>query len=163
MNQDAIKLIKEAIKHYEDKKLRLTGEILSLRIRIEEAEKAIFKVDNIRQSLEAGLEKLEEAREKEGKEEAEEIIIEKDLGTKEVEVVRENKKETKEEFQRKMKRGDAVLEAAETERENKNKSWELCSVCKVHHVAPWNKKKICSICQAKRKTTRPYKRKNTFI
>ena len=59
MNQEAINLTKVAIKYYEDEKIKLAGEILSCRIKIEQAEKDVFKIDNIRHSPRGALEKLE--------------------------------------------------------------------------------------------------------
>ena len=67
MNKEIIELTKEAIKKHEDKGVTIMANILSLKKDIEEAERVHFKEGNIRKSLVAALEKLEEAEEKEKK------------------------------------------------------------------------------------------------
>lgn len=186
MNQEAIKLIKEAIKHYGDKETQLKGEILSFRIKIEDAEKELLKLGNIRQSLEAALERLEEADEKEkgglkmGERPALKIPEEAILEVEEIEDPQELKESPGTgEIMEEVKPGEdltdedkdkATLEKAdklikrETEKwKTIKKDWKKCPKCNRRPVAPWNRKGICSTCQTRKKTNRPYKKRNVVI
>lgn len=57
---------------------------------------------------------------------------------------------------------DELIEREKLRKEQKDKGWALCTECNSNRVAPWNKKKICSECQNKRKTDRPYSRSKEF-
>jgi len=68
----------------------------------------------------------------------------------------EKPEETEKEAERKtetlMNRADSAIEAAKKAREDKEKNWELCIKCKIHKVAPSNKKKICFSCLPPKKS-----------
>ena len=164
MNQEAINLTKVAIKHYEDEKLRLTAKILSCRIKIEQAENDIFRVDNIKHSLDAALEKLEEADEKEGRERdpaREEITKENKEALSELEDPPEQTGEEKD--QETIDKADKLIKRETEKWKTIKKDWKKCSRCNRRPVAPWNKKGICSTCQTRKKTNRPYKRRDVII
>ncbi|MCK4789791.1 MAG: hypothetical protein KAV87_38985 [Desulfobacteraceae bacterium] len=57
---------------------------------------------------------------------------------------------------------DQIIEREKQRQEQKKKGWKLCSECNSNRVAPWNKKQICSVCQNKKKTDRPYSRSKEF-
>lgn len=79
--------------------------------------------------------------------------------------IEEEQKEnlTEEEIKKKnkeaLKRAEKSIEAAKKEQEKKVKGWALCTECNFHHVAPWNKKGICSVCQRPKGTRKYTKRK----
>lgn len=54
---------------------------------------------------------------------------------------------------------ELLIEREKEREKQRKKGWKLCTVCNSNRVAPWNNKKICSTCQTKRSTTRPYKRR----
>ncbi len=220
MNQDLINLTKKSVENCKANRESLQTRINRLEKETRQAERELFRVDNVRQSLEAALERLEEADEKEKRgtkeqleEEAEEEEesapggtvmcktristaqdltdaekkkhpylkdrkeepsamekigddvekeIEEDLT--EAEILKQNKATLGKigkapAVEQTLERGEKAIKAAELE-QGRKKDWKKCSKCNFHHVAPWNKKGICSVCQAKRKTDRPYNRKN---
>ena len=55
---------------------------------------------------------------------------------------------------------DALIEREKKRQEQKKKGWPLCTVCNSNRTSPANKKGICTPCQTKRKTHRPYSRSN---
>lgn len=55
-------------------------------------------------------------------------------------------------------RADKSLKAAKEQ--IGRETWRACTECKKNKIAPWNKKGICAECQAKRKTNRPYTKRN---
>jgi len=148
MNQEAIQLVKRNIKECEDLKSKLESRICLLKNQIQEASKQLFQVNNVKQSLEAGLESLEEA-------------VEKDKAILKLEEeIKASKEETEEEIQRKLERGDKAIEAAQAEqKKGKKEEWEVCPQCNENKVAPWNEKGICSSCQRSSKGKRKYTRR----
>ena len=57
---------------------------------------------------------------------------------------------------------DQMIAREKQRQEQKKKGWKLCSECNSNRVVPWNKKQICSVCQNKKKTDRPYSRSKEF-
>jgi len=55
-----------------------------------------------------------------------------------------------------LKDADDIIARERKREEQKKKGWELCTQCNSNRVAPHNKKGICSECQNKKKTDRPY-------
>jgi len=49
-----------------------------------------------------------------------------------------------------MDEADELIEREKKREEQKKKGWKLCVECNSNRVAPWNKKKICSVCQGER-------------
>ena len=65
----------------------------------------------------------------------------------------------KEKTQKVLDDADRVIEREKKRREQAKKGWPLCTVCNSNRTSPANKKGICTLCQTKRKTDRPYVRK----
>ncbi|GAH85295.1 unnamed protein product [marine sediment metagenome] len=65
MNKEAIKLVKESIKNCGDTRTTLEATIKRLNEETKQAERDLFRANNVRQSFEAALKCLEEAEEKE--------------------------------------------------------------------------------------------------
>jgi hypothetical protein len=57
---------------------------------------------------------------------------------------------------------ELLIEREKEREKQRKKGWKLCTVCNSNRVAPWNKKQVCSPCQAERKTDRPYTRSKEF-
>jgi hypothetical protein len=64
-----------------------------------------------------------------------------------------------EKVEKQIDEADQLIEREKKREKQRKKGWKLCTVCNSNRVTPWNKKKICSTCQTKRSTTRPYKRR----
>ena len=64
MNKEPIKLVKESIKNCGVTRSQLESRISRLENEVSEAQRELFKVNNVRQSFEAALKNLEEAEEK---------------------------------------------------------------------------------------------------
>lgn len=79
------------------------------------------------------------------------------------EEIKEDELTPEQRTQKSLDDADDVIERAKKREDQKKKGWELCIKCNRNRVAPWNKKKICSTCQNKRSTTRPYKRTKEFL
>ena len=58
-----------------------------------------------------------------------------------------------------LKKADQLVKREEEKARVEKKDWKKCPRCNRRPVAPWNTKGICSTCQKKRKTTRPYTRR----
>lgn len=162
MNQDLINLTKKSVENCKANGEALQSRINRLEMEVRDAERELFKVDNVKQSLEAALERLEEADEKEktGQKLEEEKKAEENQLTSEtvevshpVEIPEESILTDEEKDQATLEKANKLIKR-EKEKEKKDKGWELCTECNFHHVAPWNKKGICSPCQLKRKTKR---------
>lgn len=65
MNKEIIELTKEKIKELQDSQSKLESKICTYNNEVRALESEAFKLKNIRESLEAALEKLEEAKDKE--------------------------------------------------------------------------------------------------
>ena len=92
----------------------------------------------------------------------------KELETEEPSAMEKIIDETEEELtddkkvEKQIDEADQLIEREKKREKQKKKGWKLCTVCNSNRVAPWNKKKICSPCQNKKKTTRPYSRSKEF-
>ena len=64
MNQESMKLVRESIKNCGDNRTTLEAKIERLEKETMETEGELFRVNNVRKSLEAALKSLEEAEEK---------------------------------------------------------------------------------------------------
>lgn len=189
MNQDIINLTKKSIENCEANRETLKVKINRLEKETREAERELFRVNNVKQSLESALERLEEADEKEKrgiKEEEEEgeedpakeemeFIEKQDLpnlledsqklrespGTGEImEEAKPGEELTGEERTKKsLADADQLIEREKKREEQRKKGWKLCSKCNSNRISPGNKKGICTPCQQERKTSRPYRRK----
>lgn len=62
-----------------------------------------------------------------------------------------------------LKRAEISMEAAKKEQNGSKETWRICSKCNKNRISPVNKKGICTPCQLKRKTNRPYKRRYTKL
>lgn len=178
MNQELIKLTNESIKNCEDTMAELKERIVLIGNEIKEAEAELINVDNIKQSLEAALERLEEANEKERKanldmeesakeaveieeeevfekvpEEVEDELVEEREVPEEVE---EPEMTPEEKTKATLDDADRLIAREKKRQEQAKKGWKLCSECNSNRISPANKKGICTPCQTKRKTSRPY-------
>lgn len=97
---------------------------------------------------------LQEKKKKVGELEAEEASPEEEQ--------EEDNLTDEEKVEKQIDEADQLIEREKGRQEQKKKGWKLCTKCNSNRVAPWNKKKICSPCQSKRKTTRPYARHKEF-
>ena len=92
----------------------------------------------------------------------------KELETEEPSAIEEATADTdkgltdEEEVEKQIDEADGIIEREKLRQEQKKKGWKLCTKCNSNRVAPWNKKQICSPCQAERKTNRPYTRSKEF-
>ena len=67
-----------------------------------------------------------------------------------------------EKLDKQIDKADQLIEREEKREEQKKKGWKLCGECNSNRISPANKKGICTPCQKKRKTTRPYIRHKEF-
>lgn len=162
MNQDLINLTKKSVENCKANRETLQAKINRLEMEVRDAERELFKVDNVKQSLEAALERLEEAGEKERRgAELEEELREKPT-KEEMEFVEkqdlpdllEDPQELTddEKAEAALKKADRLIVAGKKAMKEEKKGWATCAKCNKNKVAPWNKKGICSPCQLKRKT-----------
>jgi hypothetical protein len=85
---------------------------------------------------------------------ADKIDEEKKEDLTEAEILKKNKQA--------LKRAEVSMEAAKKEQNGSKETWRICSKCNKNRISPVNKKGICTPCQLKRKTDRPYKRRAKF-
>ena len=157
MNQEIIKLTKESIVNCKDTELSLESKIDSLNKEIEQAKRELFRVNNVRQSLEAAFTKLVEANEKEeaGIKLEEEIKEEPSAMEKIIEESEEDPQELtpdEEKAEVVLKKADRLIVAGKKAMKEEKKGWKKCPKCNRRPIAPWNKKGICSHCQQAKKS-----------
>jgi hypothetical protein len=85
---------------------------------------------------------------------ADKIDEEKKEDLTEAEILKKNKAA--------LKHAEVAMGAAKKEQNGSKKTWRICSKCNINRISPMNKKGICTPCQLKRKTDRPYKRRAKF-
>jgi hypothetical protein len=61
-----------------------------------------------------------------------------------------------------LSRGEKAIAAAQKEQNGTKKTWRICKRCDINRISPINRTGVCTPCQLKRKTNRPYKRKAKF-
>jgi hypothetical protein len=61
-----------------------------------------------------------------------------------------------------LKHAEKAMEAAKKEQKGSKSTWRICTKCNINRISPMNKSGICTACQLKRKTDRPYKRRAKF-
>ena len=113
----------------------------------------------------SAMEKIGEDIEEEQKEEsAEAEILKKNkeaLENIEEKEEEEDPFETDEEKEKRiLKKADSLIKRETEKLKTPRKDWKKCPKCNRRPIAPWNTKGMCSTCQRKRKTNRPYKRKS---
>ncbi len=98
----------------------------------------------------SAMEKIADDIEKEQKEEAVAGPI-AEQGLTEAEILKKNKTA--------LKHAENAMEAAKKEQNGSKKTWRICTKCNINRISPVNKSGICTACQLKRKTNRPYVRR----
>lgn len=175
MNEDLIKLVEEKIKNCEDTKEAAKALIVSHKKHIEEAERDLFRANNVQACLEASLKNLVDARDRgediaairpiPEEKKAAEIITAQDLTDDEIlkknKAALENIEEKEEEedpfetdeekADKALKRGEAAIEKAKREMKDRREDWKKCPSCGIRKIAPWNSKGKCSVCQREKK------------
>ena len=123
----------------------------------EEAESLvpIEVVNNAKAILRENKEKLEEPKEEEPS------AMEK-IGDDIAEEMKEDELTDEQKAKRALDMADELIEREKKRQEQKKKGWRLCSECNSNRISPANKKGICTPCQMKRKTNRPYVRHKEF-
>lgn len=200
MSKELIELVEEKIKNCEDTKLVANSRIISLKKQIEEAERDLFRANNVQASLKGALTNLIDARDRDAdiaairpipeeekpadylgsldpaaqkaaieaeaikeekkhpylKDRKEEPSAMSKIGADIEEEIKEDELTDEEKTKRALDDADQLIEREKKREEQKKKGWKLCSKCNSNRISPANKKGICTPCQLKRKTDRPY-------